>query len=358
MKKTRTIGKDEKIMSIGEHIPYREEEKKKASQMSTVDYLQQNYGFTFNFKNNYYTCEQHDSLIIYADQRGWAWNSRGLKGSDVIQFIISVENRSYYEALYTLIYNEYQSYLDVEPSDLYIEPTKKKEEIKVLNLPEAINGKYSRVFAYLHYSRRIDKSIINECMKNKTLYQDTLGNCVFVGYNGNIPAYASLRGTSTYKKYRGDCKGSDKRYCFNMTYHKDSKELYVFESAIDAMSHATIANLVFDSDTAYKETNRLALGGLNSIALDQYLKDHPQVTTLNFCFDNDYNAVNKDGTPAPNHGQEFAKQCCENYSKKGYKVKNICPKTKDFNDDLIDYYLPQAQKIKEKSYGSKRRNNL
>lgn len=349
MKKTRTIGKGEKIMSRSQYISYRDKEK--ARYMSTVGYLERNYGFSFNLKNNYYRCEQHDSLIIYSDQRGWAWNSRGLKGSDVLQFIMSVEHKSFPEALNTLISNPEQSYS-------YIEPVKKKAEAKVLELPEATTEKYSRVFAYLHYSRRIDKSIINECMNNKTLYQDTLGNCVFVGYKGNIPAYASVRGTLTYKKYRGDCKGSDKRYCFNMTYNKDCKELYVFESAIDAMSHATIANLIFDSDTAYKDTNRLALGGLNSIALDQYLKDHPQVTTLNFCFDNDYNAVNKDGTPAPNHGQEFAKQCCENYSKKGYKVKNICPKTKDFNDDLIDYYLPQAQKIKEKSYGSKRRNNL
>lgn len=355
MKKTRTIGEGEKAMKVNKNnsVSYNNNEKKKASQMSTVNYLQRNYGFSFKFKNNYYKCEQHDSLIIYADQRGWAWNSRGLKGSDVVQFIMSVEHKSYPEALDTLIPNSEQPYSYTEP-----EPIKKKDEVKVLELPKATDKKYSRVFAYLHYSRRIDKSIINECIKNKSLYQDTMGNCVFVGYNGNAPAYASLRGTLTYKKYRGDCKGSNKRYCFNMTYNKDSKELYVFESPIDTMSHATIANLVFKSDTAYKKVNRLALGGLNTIALDQYLKDHPQVTTLNFCFDNDCNAVNKDGTSAPNHGQEFAKQCCENYAKKGYKVKNICPKTKDFNDDLIDYYLPQAQNTKEKNYGNKRGNNL
>lgn len=332
MKKTRTIGKGEKIMSRSEYIPYRDKEK--ARYMSTVGYLERNYGFSFNFKNNYYRCEQHDSLIIYSDQRGWAWNSRGLKGSDVVQFVMSVENKSYPEALKALIANPEQSYS-------YTEPVKKEAEIKILELPESTTEKYSRVFAYLHYSRRIDKNIINECMKNKTLYQDTLGNCVFVGYKGNVPAYASLRGTLTYKKYRGDCKGSDKRYCFNMTYNKDCKELYVFESPIDTMSHATIANIVFESDTAYKKTNRLALGGLNSIALDQYLKDHQQVTTLNFCFDNDYNAVNKDGTPAPNHGQEFAIQCCKKYKAKGYIVKNICPKHKDFNDDLVNYYLPK-----------------
>lgn len=339
------------IVNKNNSVSYSNEEKKKAKQMSTVDYLQRNYHFTFRFRNNYYKCEQHDSLIIYSDQRGWAWNSKGLKGSDVVQFIMSVEHKSYAEALNALILNSEQPYS-------YTEPVKKKDEAKMLVLPKATDEKYSRVFAYLCYSRRIDKSIINECMKNKSLYQDTRGNCVFVGYKGNVPAYATIRGTLTDKKYRGDCSGSDKRYSFNMTYRTDGKELYVFESAIDAMSHATIANLAFESDTAYKKTNRLSLGGLNSIALDQYLKDHPQVTTLNFCFDNDYNAMNKDGTPAPNHGQEFAKQCCKNYEKKGYIVKNICPKHKDFNDDLIEYYLPQLQKTtKEKSYGYNNGNN-
>ena len=353
MKKTRTIGKGENVMRVNKNnsVSYSNDEKKKASQMSTVDYLQRSYGFAFKFRNNYYKCEQHDSLIIYSDQRGWAWNSKGLKGSDVVQFIMSVENKSYPEALKALIANTKQPYL-------HTESTKKKAEVKVLELPQATKEKYSRVFAYLHYSRRIDKGIINECMKNKSLYQDTKGNCVFVGYKNNVPAYATIRGTLTDKKYRGDCSGSDKRYSFNMTYSTISKELYVFESAIDAMSHATIANLVFKSATAYKKANRLALGGLNTIALDQYLKDHPQVTTINLCFDNDYNAVNKDGTPAPNHGQEFAKQCCKKYSKRGYTVRNICPKHKDFNDDLIEYYLPQIEKTKEKKYGTIRGNNL
>ena len=331
-------------------ISYSKEEKRKASKISTLDYLQSNYGFTFKLKNRYYRCDQHDSLLVYADQRGWVWNSKGEKGADVIEWIIRIENKNYPEALNILLGNSSSTYSAT--TAIQPQPIEKKKII----LPQRTEGKYSRVFAYLHYTRRIDTTVINDCMKNKTLYQDTRGNCVFVGYKGNVPAYATIRGTLTDKRYRGDCSGSDKRYSFNMTYNTDGKELYVFESAIDAMSHATIANLVFKSDAAYKKTNRLALGGLNTIALDQYLKDHPQVTALNFCFDND-KAMNKDDTPAPNHGQEFAKQCCENYAKKGYKVKNICPKNKDFNDDLINYYLPQAQK-KESTYGNQRRNNL
>lgn len=332
----RNIGEVRK-MKVNENsfVSYSKEEKRKASEMSTVEYLHHNYGFTFKFRNNYYKCEQHDSLNIYADQRGWVWNSRGEKGADVIEWVIRIENKNYPQALNILLGNSSSTYSATKT--IQTQPTERKKFI----LPQRTEGKYSRVFAYLHYTRRIDTTVINDCMKNKTLYQDTRGNCVFVGYKGNVPAYATIRGTLTDKRYRGDCSGSDKRYSFNMTYNTDSKELYVFESAIDAMSHATIANLVFKSDTAYKKTNRLALGGLNSIALDQYLKDHQQVTTLNFCFDNDYNAVNKDGTPAPNHGQEFAIQCCKKYKAKGYIVKNICPKHKDFNDDLVNYYLPK-----------------
>jgi hypothetical protein len=39
-----------------------------------------------------------------------------------------------------------------------------------------------------------------------------------------------------------DCAGSDKRYGFNMATSGASDRLYIFESAIDAMSHGSLAN--------------------------------------------------------------------------------------------------------------------
>jgi len=319
-------------------VSYSDDEKRHAHNMSTLDYVQRTYGFTFAKRGNYYTGKEHDSLVIYGDERGWAWNSRGLKGADCISFIQKIENKSYPEALERLLGT-------TAGTQSYQQATVHKPEKKELELPEAITEKYSRVFAYLKFTRRISPVIIDSCVKNKSLYQDKNGNCVFVGFdNSGKPAYGAIRGTLTEKKYRGDCSGSNKQFGFKMIFDKSNPEIYVFESPIDAMSHATIANIVYKSDNAYKNQNRLALGGLNTVHLDQFLQDNPQVKTIKLCLDNDFNAVKKDGTPDENHGQVFAERCCHRYSELGYKVHNICPKTKDFNDDLINIYCNYNKK--------------
>lgn len=318
---------------------YSDSEKQQAKMMSTIDYLNRQYSFTFQFKNNYYKCDQHDSLIIYSDGRGWVWNSHGIKGSDVIQFLKEYEGKNYVDALEILL-GEPQT-----NTHKYVPAIAVKKEGIEFHLPEREPSKYSRVFAYLRYTRKIDEVVINDCMKNKSLYQDTRGNCVFVGFEEkNSPAYAAIRGTLTSVKYRGEIAGSNKQYNFNMTLNDNSNTLYVFESPIDCMSHASIVNHHFGNDSAYKAMNRLSLGGLSTIALDKYLELHPNIDTINFCLDNDCNAKRKDGTPAENHGQVFAKKCCKNYEERGYKTRNICPKNKDFNDELINRYMKTTYK--------------
>lgn len=330
-------------------ISYSDLEKRQAHNMSTLDYIQRTYGLTFARKGNYYIGKEHDSLVIFGDERGWAWNSKGLKGADCISFVQQIGNKSYPEALEILLGNTTEIHN-------YQQATVKKPEIKVLTLPEATQGKYSRVFAYLNFTRRIAPIVINSCVKNKSLYQDKNGNCVFVGFdNNNKPAYGAIRGTLTEKKYRGDCSGSNKEFGFKMIFDKSKPEIYVFEAPIDAMSHATIANIVYKSDNAYKNQNRLTLGGLNTVHLDRFLKDNPQIKTIKFCLDNDYNAIKKDGTPDENHGQVFAEKCRQKYSSLGYTVYNICPKTKDFNDDLIKVYCGGNNKVKQNINGVARK---
>ena len=83
-------------------------------------------------------------------------------------------------------------------------------------MPEKADGKYNRVFAYLSQTRGISVDIISDFIKSKQLYQDTKGNCVFVGFDEQGTAkFGSVRGTLTERKYRGDCKNSDKRYAFH-----------------------------------------------------------------------------------------------------------------------------------------------
>ena len=67
----------------------------------------------------------------------------------------------------------------------------------------------------------------------------------------------------------------------------------------------------------------LALGGLNYMALDQFLADHPQVKTLQLCLDNDQ------------RGRAFAKKLAGIYGERGYTVKDLPPpKGKDYNEYL------------------------
>ena len=92
------------------------------------------------------------------------------------------------------------------PAVPYVPAPTAKTEAGELILPEREAGKYTRVFAYLSQARGIAPDIISEFTRSKQLYQDKKGNCVFVGYDEQGTArFASVRGTLTDKKYRGDC---------------------------------------------------------------------------------------------------------------------------------------------------------
>lgn len=89
---------------------------------------------------------------------------------------------------------------------------RKTENINIeLNLPEASDS-VRNVFAYLIKTRAIAKEVVTELMKRQMIYQDIHKNCVFVGYdidNMDKVVYACLRGTNTYKQFRGDVQGCD-----------------------------------------------------------------------------------------------------------------------------------------------------
>lgn len=315
---------------------FSKEEKERASNISTVAYLKSTYGFTFKFKNNYYKCEQHDSLVIKDDQKKWFWNSKGYGGNDVIEFIRKCENKSYPEALEKLLGTPTS-----KPSTSYI--SAKKEEVyekpKKLTLPEKHNGRYSRLFAYLCETRKIDKNIIIDMIHNKQIYQDIKGNVVFVGYDEKgIAKSANLRGTLTDKLFRGECPGSDKNYTCSLTPLKKSDAVYVFESTIEAMSHATMENICYKSKDSYKRRNRISLNGLSDVALKHYLQLHPETKVIYFCLNND-NKLQSDGTFEPNKGQIAAARLMAKYKKEGYVCKNRIPQNNanDYNEALTDF---------------------
>ena len=140
------------------------------------------------------------------------------------------------------------------------------------------------VVAYLQ-DRGILPELIGACMKAEILYESRkYQNCVFVGKDleGN-PRSASLR--STRNNFRMDVQGSDKHYSFALlASDADCPRLAVAESPIDALSLATLVKL---SGGNWRESHYLSLGGTAPRAMLQFLRDHPHVTQVSLCLDND-----------------------------------------------------------------------
>ncbi|MFA7412364.1 MAG: DUF3991 and TOPRIM domain-containing protein, partial [Tissierellaceae bacterium] len=195
-----------------------------------------------------------------------------------------------------------------------------------LVLPEK-NTTYNHVIAYLIKTRGIDKEIVYEFIKNRTLYEDKRKNCVFVGYDkGGIPQYAGLRGTNTNIPFKGESPDSDKTYSFSRS--GTTNKLYVFESPIELMSYLTIEkrhknNLDFNH-------HMLSLGGLSTPSLDRYLRDYPEIEEITFCLNND-----KWGIKAVN---EFR----DKYKDK-YNVNIELPRLKDYNEELLLTFISNEE---------------
>lgn len=146
----------------------------------------------------------------------------------------------------------------------------------------------NRVVAYLTKSRFLNRGIVNDLIQQSLIFQEKdKNNVIFICLDENgVPKYACRRSSLSDVQFRSECSGSDKKYCFNFS-GKNKEKLYIFEAPIGAISHATIANIVYKSNSSWKEHSRIALGGTSDVALEQYLKTHPDVKELHLCLDND-----------------------------------------------------------------------
>ena len=117
------------------------------------------------------------------------------------------------------------------------------------------------------------------------------------------------------KSFKCDVAGNDKHYGFNVV--TDSSEVVVFEAAIDLMSYVDIYNDY--------EANKLALGMVSDAPLETFLKEHPNITDITFCLDND------------KAGRDATESLMQKYRDRGYEVRdNPAPEEyKDFNEWLV-----------------------
>jgi hypothetical protein len=275
-------------------------------------------GFTFATRGGSYRCKEHESLAVKADRLSWYWHSRGIGGHGALDFLIKAENMPFREAVDAVISCSGLP-LTAARANLARSPA---EPPKTLVLPEK-KGIPLRLYDYLCIKRGIDSGIVDTLIQKGKLYEDKRGNVVFVGHDEQGKArFASLRGTYGDCAFRMDCAGSDKRYGFNMAACATSERLYIFESPIDAMSHASLANAELGDKTAWEYDRRLSLAGTSDAALPFFLNQHKEVKELVFCLDND----------AP--GREAAAVLARKYAAQGYTAQLELPTGKDFNEDL------------------------
>ena len=142
------------------------------------------------------------------------------------------------------------------------------------------------------------------------------------------PRYAALRGIGT--DFIGDANGSDKNYSFIIPAEGNSKEVHLFESAIDLLSYATLLKM---DGQDWRENHLLSLAGVYQpakemekskipAALARFLKEHPQVQTIVLHLDNDRTG-------------RLAAQAIQTVLPKRYQTADRPPiQGKDYNDCL------------------------
>lgn len=299
---------------------FTQQQYQQAISVSLINYLQ-SQGQQFKKEGNRYRHIEHDSLLINENNQ-WFWNSRNLYGNNAISYLRLVHKMTLPEAVNTLTG-------DATITTAYINHEKVAKEKQPFVLPSKSDN-YRRAFAYLNKTRGIDTEIISEMMKQHRIYESSqFHNCVFVGFNEQRePKHATMWGTyysESRKPFKGEVQSSDKTCGFVMP--GTSQKVYVFESPIDAMSHAALYKM---ESLEWKKDYRLSLCCTWDGALERFLKSH-EIKEIMLCLDNDTG------------GNTASDKYLEKYTSMGYEVKREKPLANDFNDDLLNVMAQEKE---------------
>jgi len=264
-----------------------------------------------------YTTRTHDSLKISNGK--WHWFSKGIGGKNALDYLIHVKGMRFTDAVIHLTGIRYQERVAPTPKTVAHESISVPDKADFA-LPER-NANTRLVESYLR-KRGISQEILDYCIDQNLLYESArYHNAVFVGFDPQgIPRHATQRGISPDSHFRRDASKSNKRYTFSLPARSTSDRLFVFEGAIDLLSHATIDQL---AGKDWQHIHRISLGGLAPLTMDQYLKDHPEIRHITLCLDND------------EPGRSAVKLFTDNMTSSGFQVQDAPPPTgKDYNEYL------------------------
>lgn len=251
------------------------EQIERAKEWDLLSYLQAYEPQELRRCGKEYCTVSHDSLKISNGK--WHWHSRGIGGRTALDYLVKVQKIDFVVAV-EMLCGECGA-LALGPlagGSVQISP-------KPFRLPEA--NRYGTAMVSYLQGRRIDADIISRCIGLGILYESRrYHNCVFVGRDlGGKARYAFLRGI--HGDFKQDVEGSDKCYSFYLPAADPvSPYVSVAESPIDALS---VASLLKMQGEDWTRNHYLSLGGTAPRALLGFLHDHPAVTHVSLCLDND-----------------------------------------------------------------------
>ena len=229
----------------------------------------------------------HDSLKLSNGK--WYWWSRGIGGRSALDYLVEVRGMGFTDAVREIVGDFRAPVLRRTPPPR--QPP--RHEPREFTLPPEAGTEAA--LAYLR-GRGIDGEILDELHGEGAVYGSrrySHQNVVFVGRDAaGTPRYASIRACAG--SFKGEAAGSDKRFGFAVEQRGGPIEVHVFESAIDALSFATLFKL---RGGDWRTLSLLSLGGIPPVrdggdvkvpcALEQWLADHPLCSEVRLHLDND-----------------------------------------------------------------------
>lgn len=311
-----------------------------ARRLDLFSYLQQyEPDELIRIKGDVYCTRTHDSLKISNGK--WFWWSRGFGGRSALDYLVKVCEVDFVEAVKHL--NDHTAL--IQPC-VYAAKPKTPTPFK---LPER-NKNNDKVIAYL-MARGIKLSLIKVCINRKILYEDARHNCCFVGFDGyGMAQYATLRSSNPHSTFLGDVDGSKKEYSFQLPINPMCDTLYVFESAIDLLSFATL-RMQHDEDVTFG--NYLSLSGVYQprkelretplpTSLVRFLKENKHIRRISLRMDNDkagqiaadtiqvlLNGRYEVTYDPPEHEKDYNAMLMQEVGLSGVKMRKSSEKTKE-----------------------------
>ena len=143
----------------------------------------------------------------------------------------------------------------------------------------------SRAVAYLQ-SRGIDPDVIGACIQARILYESCkYHNCVFVGRAQSRQSPIRVPAGDVWEILNRKQPEARKPFLFSCRQRTRRATAWRWrKGAIDALSLASLVKMGGDS---WQDCHYLSLGGTAPAALLQFLRDHPCVTEISLCLDND-----------------------------------------------------------------------